>query len=424
MFNLFKPHILKLPHLKKTANLQTVAFRHEKQVKLALIQARQTPAVKKGDTVCVGQVVGTPLDATAVYVHASVSGTVVAVSESDILIQSDGLFTPLEALATPVIGNFDDFIQAVRLSGLVGLGGAGFPAHIKWQAASKNTIDTLLINAAECEPYITSDVREIIENMQDIKDGIDILAKQLGVKKTIIGIESHNKTAIDLLKQTFKGASVEIKVLPTDYPQGAEKILIKSCTGKILPVGKLPFELGIIVSNVSTVGELGRYMNTGMPLVSRRVTVDGGSVKTAQNVSVPIGTTVADVIDFCGGYGLPVGKLLLGGPMMGVTVNEEDVISNKTNGLIVMSTVESIEKEELNCIRCARCIDNCPVDLLPVSIDQAVRVNDLATLKTLDLDVCLGCGMCSFVCPSNRTLVHHIGIGKELLKAEEKGGQK
>jgi electron transport complex protein RnfC len=431
MFNLFKPNKIQVPHWKNTIAKQTEQFPTGTYVHLMLSQhigAPCTPIVRIGNTVYVGQIVAESSAKVSAPIHASVSGIVEAIDDHKIVIKSDGKQTRDPSICTPTINNEQDFVNAVKQSGLVGLGGAGFPTYIKFDVKNKKQIDTLIINAAECEPFITSDTREIIENTADVLDGTIALAEHLDVKSIMIGIENHNEEAISILQKMISSISgyqnIQVKILPSKYPQGAEKVLIESCTKRILPPGKLPSDIGVIVSNVSSIGFLGRYLKTGMPLVTRRVTVDGGGIKTPKNISAPIGTLIKDLVQFCGGYQSSPVKILSGGPLMGVPVeNDEMPITKRSNAITILDQTQATHYEELECIRCSHCVTACPMKLMPVSIDRNVRLKNMDELQTLNLDACINCGLCSFSCPSNRTLVQNIRIGKGMLRELAQGGK-
>jgi len=432
MLNFFKPSKVQVPHWKNTASKQTEYLQNVSEVHLMLSQHIGAPAtaiVEEGHDVYVGQVVAESTGFVSAPIHATISGRVMSVDDKKIIIKSNGKMEIDPNIVPPTISNDEDFINAVKNSGLVGLGGAGFPTFIKFNVKDKNQIDTLIINAAECEPFITSDAREIIENTADVLEGIRLLADHLEVSRSIIGIENHNQEAISALENAIaKGSeykNISIKILPPKYPQGAEKVLIESCTGRILPLGKLPSDVGVVVSNVSSIGFLGRFINTGMPLVARRVTLDGGAIKNPKNIVAPIGTLVKDLVAFADGYKMPAAKILSGGPMMGMPLASDDFpITKRSNAVTVMSHKEAMEHEELECIRCARCIDVCPMSLLPTTIDQNVRNNNIEALKSLDLAACIDCGLCSFACPSKRTLVQNIRVGKNMLReAAAQGGK-
>lgn len=423
-----------VPHRKNTKDMETVDMPVPAMVTIPMsmhIGAPCTPKVKVGDTVYVGQVIGDSDAFVSAPIHSSVSGTVKKIdtilSSNDantpcVIIESDGEQTPDPSIQPPKVENNDDLVKAIRNSGLVGLGGAGFPAHVKLNPAPevKAKVDTLVINGAECEPYLTADVREILENSQDIISGINTVSKLLEVKEAIIGIEDNKPEAIRLMQELAaknSGATIKVHSLPSRYPQGAEKVLIEQCTGRQVPPGKLPADVGVVVMNVTSVAFLARYLKTGMPLISKRVTVDGSAVNEPKNVRALIGTPVKDVIAFCGGYKGEPAKLLYGGPMMGTPlVTDEQPILKNTNGILAFNSAEAESYAESDCIRCARCVNACPMNLMPTLLEQNTRMGRADELARLNIMTCMECGCCSFVCPANRKLVQTIRIGKTVLR--------
>lgn len=423
-----------VPHRKNTKDMETVDMPVPAMVTIPMsmhIGAPCTPKVKVGDTVYVGQVIGDSDAFVSAPIHSSVSGTVKKIdtilssngaNTPCVIIESDGEQTPDPSIQPPKVENNDDLVKAIRNSGLVGLGGAGFPAHVKLNPAPevKAKVDTLVINGAECEPYLTADVREILENSQDIISGINTVSKLLEVKEAIIGIEDNKPEAIRLMQELAaknSGATIKVHSLPSRYPQGAEKVLIEQCTGRQVPPGKLPADVGVVVMNVTSVAFLARYLKTGMPLISKRVTVDGSAVNEPKNVRVLIGTPVKDVIAFCGGYKGEPAKLLYGGPMMGTPlVTDEQPILKNTNGILAFNSAEAESYAESDCIRCARCVNACPMNLMPTLLEQNTRMGRADELARLNIMTCMECGCCSFVCPANRKLVQTIRIGKTVLR--------
>lgn len=395
------------------------------------IGAPCSPVVKAGDRVLVGQVIGDTDAFVSAPIHSSVSGTVKEISSiltpngasiNCVVIESDGLMEQIEC-TSPDVSTHEKFIKAVRDSGLVGLGGAGFPAHIKLKVPPDKEIDTLLINAAECEPYITSDHREILENSWSVMSGIYAIKELLGIHRVIIGVESNKPDAIELLKTIADNKKIDpkdevtIMTLKAVYPQGAEKMLVQACTGRRVPPGKLPSDVGCVVMNVTSIAFLAQYLKTGIPLVSKRVTVDGSAIKNPQNVIVPVGTPIKDLIEFCGGYSVPPKKILYGGPMMGLALSNDNLpILKQTNAIIAFAEKEATLKESGACIRCGKCIDNCPMSLMPVILSKAAEKKDIEKLKKYDLPSCIECGSCSFICPAHRHLLQSLRIGKQLLK--------
>ena len=423
-----------LPHQKRTATTETVRMPIPATVTIPMqmhIGAPCKPLVSVGESVLVGQKIGESEGFVSSPIHASVSGkvkdirAVVLASGSKceaVVIESDGEMTPAP-LSAPEITDTDSFLRAVRECGLVGLGGAGFPTHIKLKIPEGKTVDTLLINAAECEPYLTADNREIVENAWGVMSGIYAVKNILGIHNVVIGVEKNKPEAIALLKKIADASvderdEVHILTLPATYPQGAEKILIKSATGREVPPGKLPSDVGCLVLNVTSVAVLARYLKTGMPLVEKRVTVDGGAVKKPMNVIVPIGTSVEEILSFVGLEREPA-KLLLGGPMMGTALASAHVpVVKNTNGLIAMDEREVVYTEPTACIRCGRCVQACPMRLLPLSLEKAYAGGDTQALTALGVMNCMECGSCAFVCPAKRHLVQSVRLGKAVLRAQ------
>lgn len=425
-------------HNKNTATVQSVAMPPPKLVKIPMLQhigAPCTPMVEVGQRVLVGQVIGDTDAFVSAPIHASVSGKVkkldnvlmpTGASIPSVVIESDGLMEHIEC-NPPEVDTKEKFLSAVRSSGLVGLGGAGFPAHVKLKVPPDKEIDTLLINAAECEPYITSDHREILENSWSVMSGIYAVKDLLGVKNVIIGVENNKPDAIELLKSIADNKKldpkdkVRVMTLKSTYPQGAEKMLVQACTGRRIPPGKLPADVGSVVMNVTSIAFLAQYLKTGMPLVSKRVTVDGTAIKNPQNVIVPIGTSVAELIEFCGGYSQTPRKLLFGGPMMGTALSDDSLpVLKQTNAVLAFGEKESVIKEPQPCIRCGKCIDNCPMSLMPVTLSLAADKKNIDRLEKFDLMSCIECGSCSFVCPAHRHILQSIRIGKQLLKQKKR----
>jgi electron transport complex protein RnfC len=424
----FKSKGNQVPQWKYTSGAATVKCPGGPYIHLMLSQhtgAPCEPVVHVGDYIHVGQLVAQSKEFISAPIHGSVSGIIEEITPDKIIIKSDGKETIDPSIIPPVIESEEDFIQAVRRTGLLSLEEKGYPTIIKLKKKEKNNIDTLIINAAECEPFITTDTREIIENTLDVLEGILALSNYLQVKSIIIGIEEHNEEAINVLEGKIAADKrfnqIKIKKLYSEYPQGAERIIITSCTGRRLEEGQLPSEVGVVVSNISSIGFLGRYIKTGRPLVSRRVTLDGGGIKEPKNILAPIGTLVSDLVQCGGGYISPQVKILSGGPMMGVLLKDDsEPITKRTNGVTLLSSPQGTEKEEIACIRCSRCVNHCPMNLLPYLLDQQVREGEIEELKELNIRSCIKCGKCSFVCPSNREIVKNIRIGLERLDQLEK----
>lgn len=421
-----------LPHLKSTSEMVSEVLPTPKRVIIPLRQhigAPCSPTVKKGDTVYVGTIIGNSDHPVSAPIHSSVSGTVekiepIAMPDGSyvdaIFILSDSNMTPDPNLTPPIIASKEDFIAATRASGLVGLGGAGFPTHIKFNIKEGVNIDTLIINAAECEPYITADDRCCVEEGDDILEGVYIIKKLLGIEKVIIAIEKNKPQAIKKLYSIatdFRDTldNVKLMALNTKYPQGAEKVIIYSTLKRIVPMGKLPSDVGCIVMNVSSVAALYRFIKTGMPLVTRRLTVDGNAIENPKNIIVPIGTPINDVLSFCGLKNDSATRIIMGGPMMGISVPNTDYVIGKTNNAVLAFYEDSIPKTT-PCIHCGKCASGCPMKLNPASIEQALFSGANEKLKSLYAEYCMECGSCAFNCPAKRPLAQIMRIAKKEIR--------
>ena len=393
---------IKLKHRKNTENSSTVVFPVPARIKLPMsmtMGAPCQPLVKVGDEVKVGQKIGDTDAAFSAPVHSGVSGKVTAITDyrnamgvvcKMVEIETDGQQTISEEVKPPIVTDKESFVKAVRESGACGLGGAGFPTHIKLNP--KAEIDTLIINAAECEPYITADYREMMENPDDIINGINMVKTQLGIKKAKLAIEANKPEAIkNFTEMAEKDDTIDIITLPSSYPQGAEKVIIYNSTGRIVNEGELPADSGVIVINVSTIAFLYRYMQTGMPLVTRRLTIDGNAVSEPKNVQAVIGTSFRELLEFCKTDIPSIKKLIAGGPMMGMSIPDIDMPVVKTsNALLAINHYD--ERKTSNCIRCGRCVRVCPLGLMPADIDRAYRIRDIEELKKLKVMLCMNCG--------------------------------
>ena len=438
----FSLHGVTVPHRKNTAKSEAVKFTPKSTVTIPMqmhIGKPATPIVKVGDKVSVGTLIAEQNGFVSSPIHSSVSGTVkkidnIVISNGNscetIVIESDGEMTLDENIKAPTINSKEDLINAIKESGIVGLGGAGFPTYVKFNVDNEK-IQELIINGAECEPYITSDTRTMIDRADDMALAFSYLEKYLGIKKIIIGIEKNKPEAIASMKKLSKqDGAITVKVLPSVYPQGGEKVLIYHTTGKVVPTGKLPIDVGSIVSNCTTIADIGKYIRTGIPLVEKCITVDGSAVQDPKNVIVPIGTSLSEVFEFCGGYKEEPGKILYGGPMMGIAVpNDEVPVIKNTNAILAFNKKDSILKKPQPCIKCGKCINVCPFGINPPALAKALTEHNIENMKKFGGEVCMECGCCSFVCPANRPLVQNNRLVKQEIREDyqknsTKGGTK
>ncbi|MDD3363738.1 MAG: electron transport complex subunit RsxC [Syntrophomonas sp.] len=398
------------------------------------IGAPGEPMVKKGDMVKKGQLIAAGSAPVSSNVHATISGKVVDVSDKPhpglgkclaITIESDGLDEWEEGLPTERDwGKLEssEIIEIIKNAGIVGLGGATFPTYVKLNPPKNSPIDTLIINAAECEPFLTADHRIMLEYTERIVTGILIIKKVLAVDKVIVGIEDNKMDAVKALTTALAGQAVQVVAVPTRYPHGSEKMLIKTILNREVPSGKLPMSIGVVVQNVGTAVAVCDAVRNGIPLIERVVTVSGSAIKEPKNLNLRIGTTFADAVEQCGGYKFPPEKLIMGGPFMGVTQYTADVpIIKGANGILAFGKEEINDGPESPCIRCGQCVEACPCGLNPsmLSILGERSLVDEALNEYHLLD-CMECGCCTYLCPSKRKIVHYIRYTKKL--SAQKGG--
>jgi electron transport complex protein RnfC len=308
--------------------------------------------------------------------------------------------------------------DAIREAGVVGLGGAAFPTFVKLNPPKDQKIEVLLINGCECEPYLTSDHRVMLERAEQVHMGIRILLKGLGITKAVVGIESNKPDAIEAMQKAAPtDLDITIQPLQVKYPQGAEKMLIKAVTGKEVPSGALPSVVGAVVQNVATVAMISEVFETGLPLIERIVTVTGRGIKKPGNWVVPFGTKLRDLLDQCGGLTDDAEEVVFGGPMMGLAVGNLDVpILKGTGGVLVLSKGECKKQEVMPCIRCGRCLEACPIFLNPQQLGSLARVERYEEMVDVHLNDCMLCGCCSYACPSNIPLSQLFAMSKNQLR--------
>ncbi len=423
-------HGAHVPHRKNTAECVPTRMPVPAVVTIPMsmnIGKPANPVVKSGDEVKVGQLIAEAGGFVSSPVYSGVSGKVKKIDQmllfhgatcQSIVIETDGAQTVYEGIRAPEVTDLQSFVNAVRDSGVVGLGGAGFPTAVKLNVEAEK-VEYICINGAECEPYITADTRTMLDDSALLVDGIRLLKTYYPNAKIIIGIENNKPKCVSVLKElTAALENVEVNALPALYPQGGEKVLIHNTTGRIVPEGKLPIDVGCIVMNTSTLVSITRYIQTGMPLVEKYVTVDGSAIKNPMNVIVPIGTSVSDVVEFTGGFKCEPKKIILGGPMMGVSVPDvNQVVVKNTGAILCFAEADAVLPKPSACIRCGRCVDACPLNLMPTAIEQAFEKKDGEMLKKLKVNLCMECGCCAFVCPAKHRLVETNKLAKGVLNA-------
>jgi electron transport complex protein RnfC len=392
--------------------------------------------VKIGETVKKGQCVAKGAGFVTTVMHASISGEVVSIGMRNhpvfrsceaIEIKSDGKdeWIPLETRPRSGFAEIKpgEIKRIVTESGVVGLGGAAFPTHVKLSPPPEKKIELYILNAAECEPYLTADDRVMQERAADILLGLRLMMKAIGVERAIIGVEDNTPDSIrTLVKAVSEHPGIDVKKLPTKYPQGAEKQLIYVLTGREVPSGGLPMDVGVGINNVGTALAVAEAVFDGKPLIQRAVTVTGSAFANPRNLIVRIGTSFQEVIDYCGGFAVEPAKILMGGPMMGIAQYTTDVpVIKGTSGIVALAPADVSIVESQTCIRCGRCVKACPMFLLPSALGILCEKHKFEEAKDLGLLDCVECGCCAYVCPAGRPMVHMFKFGKvELHKLLQK----
>ncbi len=398
------------------------------------IGAPATPCVAAGDSVARGQIIGEAHGFVSVPVHAPTSGEVVVVEPRPhpsgallpaVVIRADGEDRwgdfpkpePLSGLEP------EDIVEQIRLAGVVGMGGATFPAHVKLSPPAEKPIDTVILNGVECEPYLTADHRLMLEEADRLLDGVGVLQKIFPDARVVIGIEANKPDAIAHLQQRCADSSVEVVPLEVKYPQGAEKQLIKAVTGREVPSGGLPMDIGVVVQNVGTVAAIADAVLRNLPLTERVCTVTGSAITEAKNLRIRIGIPLSHLVDVCGGLTAEPGKIILGGPMMGAAQVGLDVPTTRgTSGLLLLTETDLALRETEPCIRCARCVQACPANLLPTTIAAYGRLDRLDEAEQYRALDCIECGCCSYSCPAAIPLVQTIRYAKAAILARKRSG--
>ncbi|MFQ3573091.1 MAG: electron transport complex subunit RsxC [Thermodesulfovibrionales bacterium] len=417
--------------LSKDSPIRTA--RSPKSVTIPIIQHIGAPCkvnVKVGQEVKKGELIATAEGFVSAPVHSSVSGKVTAIT--DVLLAA-GRVVPAVSIQNDMKEEWIDLKDdpnylslepeqlknRVKDAGIVGMGGAAFPTHVKLSPPKEKPIDVVIINGAECEPYLTADYRLMLERPTDIVNGLRILMIILGVKKGFIGIENNKPDAIQEMKKAV-GGDTDITVVPLEvkYPQGAEKMLIKACVGREVPPRALPMDVGVVVQNVGTSVAIYEAARFGKPLIERVMTLTGEAINNPSNLHVKIGTAISDLVDECGGFKTPPSKVISGGPMMGFAIGSLDIpVTKGTSGVVALTDKEIGHISKYGpCIRCGRCIDACPMGLMPSMLSILSEKGFFEDAKSYNLFDCFECGSCAYVCPSKRPIVQFVRLAKSLTK--------
>jgi Na+-translocating ferredoxin:NAD+ oxidoreductase subunit C len=415
-----------------------------KQVLLPMLQhvgAPSVPVVKAKDMVAFGDMVCKSGGFVSAPLHAPIAGKILKSAVTTlpngrhvqvIPIKADGEQLEGQALMAEILGGdwpldalaqYDrqTITEAISSAGIVGLGGAAFPAHVKYTPNDEKPVDSVLINGCECEPYLTPDYRVMLEGTQAVIAGAILAGRAAGARDIIIGVEDNKPEAIKVLQQAAQGTDVKIVVLKTKYPQGSEKQLIMAVLKREVPLGGLPLDVGVAVSNVGTAAAIARAVLRGKPLTHRVVSITGKGIRHPKNLLVPIGISYRELIDYCGGLTEDAARIVSGGPMMGFAFANLDAPVTKGTSALTVLTAEDVRKaEETACIRCGRCVDACPMNLVPTKIALASRAKDVDLAQAYHIMACFECGSCAFTCPASIPLVQLVRTGKAQVIASQR----
>ena len=422
-------HVKDMKHLTREIAIEEMPSPAKVYISMSQhIGAPAIPVVNAGDKVKKGQLIGQASGAISANVFSSVSGTVIDVFDivngmgqktKHVVIENDNLN---EEVFFDDISGFTskEIIDRVSLAGIVGLGGAGFPTAVK--LSPKTPLDTLIINGAECEPYLTCDYRLMLERTDDIYKGIKYTAMALNIDKIIIGIEANKMEAIEIFS---KYDDLDVVILKKQYPMGSEKHLIYSTTERKVPCGKMPFDVGVCVQNIKTMIAVYEAVEKNMPLTHTVMTVSGQGINTPKNLKVALGTPFTDVIEYCGGMNEGVIKAIAGGPMMGkALVNLNQYVRKTDSGLLLLVHGEANEEKPTHCISCGTCARNCPMRLIPALMDRNIQSGDYTAVQKLGILNCIECGSCSYNCPAKRPLTQSFNFVKGKLREIQAQQQK
>lgn len=417
-----------LYHKRATRDQSVREMPLPKTLSVAMAQHMGAPArplVRKGDAVLRGRLIGERAGFVSAAVHAPTSGQVKAVGEvpglngrpvTAVEIEPDGA-DRWDAELKPC-GDWrrlgaKDLVEMIAGAGIVGMGGAGFPTHVKLSPPPDIKINTLIVNGAECEPYLTADHRLMVEQPERIRGGVEIVRHILGAGRVVLAIEDNKPEAIQAMERAFKGAELELVELRSEYPQGAEKQLIHAVTGREVPAGGLPMNVGALVENVATCAAIYAAVVEGRPLIGRIVTVTGDAVRAPANLLARVGTPLADLVEACGGFEGAVGKAICGGPLMGLALASlAPALTKTTSGLVLLPPRQVRQFGSLPCIGCGRCVQACPMRLMPCTLSEMIEAEDYTGAEDLQAMDCIECGGCAYECPAHRPLVQHLRLAK------------
>lgn len=424
----FKGGVHPKEYKELTEHLAFEVMPNPKQIIIPLNQHLGKPAkpiVKKGDVVKVGTLLAEADGFISAAIHSSVSGKVSKITKNanvlgvpkDAIVIECSESNEYEFLA-PLDFNTvtaEEIRERVKIAGIVGQGGASFPTYVKLSPPPDKVIETVILNGCECEPYLTRDNRLMIERTEELLKGLILIMRALNVKKGVVGIEDNKPEAIHIVKQAVADyENITVEVVKTKYPQGAEKMLIKAVTGKEVPPGKLPMDVGVVIQNISTSVAIFEAVVKGIPLTMAPLTVSGLGINEPKNLLVPVGTSLADVIEYCGGVKETAKKVVVGGPMMGIAQYDFSApVMKATSGILVLTEEEVNAHEETPCLRCGMCVGVCPLGLEPTRLAKLSQLDRLEDAENLGITVCMECGTCTFTCPANIPLVQWIRLGKQ-----------
>jgi Na+-translocating ferredoxin:NAD+ oxidoreductase subunit C len=398
------------------------------------------PVVKAKDVVAFGDRIAEGGGFVSAGLHAPIAGKVMKTGVTTLAngrhvpaipIKADGDQLEGRALWNEIFGGEwprdaegydpEEIVAAIREAGIVGRGGAAFPAHVKYAPNAEKPIDTVLINGCECEPYLTSDYRVMLDAPDPVVAGALLAGRAAGARKIVVAIEDNKPEAVETLRRAAAGTGIEIVALRTKYPQGSEKQLILAAIGRKVPLGGLPLDVGVAVSNVGTAAAIARAVVRKGPLTHRVISVTGAGIRSPKNLLAPVGISMGELVDFCGGFAEDAVRMVAGGPMMGFSFTDPATPATKgTSGITVLTSADVRKAVETNCVRCGRCVDVCPMNLVPSKLALASRHKDIDLAKQYNIMACFECGSCAYVCPASLPLVQLVRTGKAVVIAESK----